>query len=294
MRLGAVLRSCEMRALVELVKLQQASLEGVILIGIDCPGTYEVSEYYKMQANGEFMLEDHLAAAQNGHEITSEGLSIRNACQICVQQIPTEAAAVRIHIFGADLHTEIPVELDEEFAEKLGVQPQGLAEETGRKNTLEKIVNSHRQVREKELLTIKTRMNSNGGIAGLFETCIRCHNCMTVCPICYCKTCLFRTSSFDHPPEHYLGAARRKGAVRLPGDTLLFHLTRMNHMSASCVSCGMCTSACPSDIQVGVIFSAVGEQVQAVFDYVPGRNLDEPLPLVTFQADEWTQVGEAR
>jgi len=137
-------------------------------------------------------------------------------------------------------------------------------------------------------------MNSNGGIAGLFDACIRCHNCMTACPICYCKTCLFRTASFDHPPEHYLTVARRKGAMRLPGDTLLFHMTRMNHMSASCVSCGMCTSACPSDIPVGAIFSAVGEQVQAAFEYVPGRSVEEPLPLITFQANEWTEVGEGR
>ncbi len=156
------------------------------------------------------------------------------------------------------------------------------------------MVARHKQLRDKELLTIRTQMNSNGGIAGFFDTCIRCHNCMTACPICYCKTCLFRTAAFDHEPEHYMTAAHRKGAVRMLGDTLLFHMTRMNHMSASCVSCGMCTSACPSDIQVGAIFSAVGEQVQAAFSYVPGRDLAEPLPLITFQANEWTEVGEAK
>ena len=78
------------------------------------------------------------------------------------------------------------------------------------------------------------------------------------------------------------------------GDTLLFHMTRLNHMSASCVSCGMCSSACPADIPVGVIFSAIGEQVQAVFGYQPGRDVREPLPLVTYQADEWVEIGEER
>ena len=35
-RIGVVLRACELRALVELVKLKQISLENIILIEIDC------------------------------------------------------------------------------------------------------------------------------------------------------------------------------------------------------------------------------------------------------------------
>ena len=44
--LGAVLRPCELRALVELVKLKQASLAGLTLIALDCAGTYELTRYY--------------------------------------------------------------------------------------------------------------------------------------------------------------------------------------------------------------------------------------------------------
>ena len=78
------------------------------------------------------------------------------------------------------------------------------------------------------------------------------------------------------------------------GDTLLFQMTRLNHMAASCVSCGMCSSACPSEIPVGAIISAIGEQVQAEFEYIPGRDIGEPLPLITFHPDEWTEVGEEK
>ena len=38
------------------------------------------------------------------------------------------------------------------------------------------------------------------GIEGVLAACVRCHNCMTVCPICYCKTCLFKSPPFDHEP----------------------------------------------------------------------------------------------
>jgi formate dehydrogenase subunit beta len=49
-KVGAVLRSCEMRALVELVKLQQAELDNLVTVGIDCLGTYEVLAMVPAQA----------------------------------------------------------------------------------------------------------------------------------------------------------------------------------------------------------------------------------------------------
>ena len=43
-KVGVVLRSCEIRALIELVKLQQANLDNLTIIGVDCLGTYEVDD----------------------------------------------------------------------------------------------------------------------------------------------------------------------------------------------------------------------------------------------------------
>jgi formate dehydrogenase subunit beta len=90
----------------------------------------------------------------------------------------------------------------------------------------------------------------------------------------------------------YIGWAKRKGAFRLPADTSLFHLTRLNHMVLSCVGCGMCTQACPADLPVGAVFRSVGHHLQDVFGYLPGRSVDEVLPLITFEEDEWTDLGE--
>jgi formate dehydrogenase (coenzyme F420) beta subunit len=292
-RLGVVLRPCEIRALIELVKLQQATLEGVTLIGLDCPGTYEVAEYMEGQRAGRITLADYLEIAKDGRETGLDGLSLRPACQMCDQPVP-EHADIRLHLFGVGANQDIPVTLSDESASKLQLAQGSAPAADGRQATVDRLIAARRQVREKELAAMQERLDADGGLASLFATCIRCHNCMTVCPICYCKTCLFKTAAFDHSPEHYLTGARRKGAIRMLGDTLLFHLTRLNHMSASCVSCGMCTSACPADIPVGAIFSAVGAQVQAAFDYLPGRDVSEPLPLITFQANEWTQIGEEK
>jgi hypothetical protein len=32
--------------------------------------------------------------------------------------------------------------------------------------------------------------------------------------------------------------------------------------------------------------------VQQAFEYQPGRDVAEALPLITFQPNEWTEVGE--
>jgi formate dehydrogenase subunit beta len=210
---------------------------------------------------------------------------------MCVQPAP-ENADITLHLFGVDPRQGLPLTLSAEIAVALGLAEASTGEADGRQEVVERLVAGRRQVRQTELAGMRSRLASAEGLGGVFAACIRCHNCMTACPICYCKTCLFKTAAFDHPPEYYLAAARRKGGLRLPGDTLLFHLTRLNHMSVSCVSCGMCTSACPAEIPVGTLFSAVGAQVQEAFGYLPGRDVNEPLPLVTFQANEWTEVGE--
>lgn len=290
-RIGAVLRPCEIRALIELVKLQQATLEGLTLIGMDCTGTFEVPGYQGARANGGGAAAA-LAGLQAGQAPALGDLLLREACAMCTHPTP-ENAAVQIEWLGADPAQGIPLALPDELGTALGMAPAA-GDGAARQTAVEVLLNARRGARQQALQAIQARLDAPGGLDELFGACVRCHNCMTVCPICYCKVCLFRSASFDHKPDHYLTAARRKGAVRLLGDTLLFHVTRMNHMSASCVSCGMCTSACPSDIPVGAIFSAVGERVQAAFSYEPGRDPQEPLPLVTFRENEWTEVGEAR
>ncbi len=289
-RIGVVLRPCEICALIELIKLKQASREEILLISFECPGTYEMSTYLELQKDGGFSLDSYLVAAGRLPQAERD-LNLRTACQMCTQPVPKHAD-IHLHLFGVDITRSIPVTISDEIAQEFAFLQVGEPVEETWNTASEKIIEVRNQYRLEEFEKIRSLCASDGGIERLFAACIRCHNCMTACPICYCKTCLFRTKEFDHPPEHYLNISRHKGAIRLLGDTLLFHLTRMNHMSACCVSCGMCTSACPADIPVSTIFSAVGAQIQAAFDYQPGRDIDESLPLVTFLADELESVGE--
>jgi len=283
-KIGAVLRSCELRALVELVKLQQASLDDMVTIGVDCLGTYDVPVYTELDLDMAALL----ATAQSGELNPQEGYSFRDGCQMC-EKPHAEGADITLEFLGADLAAGIPVSLPDEMAEKLGL---AATEGNGHRNEVVKKIGAARsQVRDARFAEIRKQLDQEG-VEGVFAACVRCHNCMTVCPLCYCKTCLFKSPVFDHEPAQYMNWAQRKGAYRLPADTMLFHLTRLNHMVLSCVGCGMCTSACPADLPVGQVFRAIGQQVQGVFEYAPGHSVAEPLPLITFREDEWMEVGE--
>ena len=312
-RIGVVLRPCELRALVELVKLKQASLNDMVTIGVDCLGTYDVPVYNTMRANPSTALRQssgqgsgqvaldmaaQLATAQSGELIPQEGYAFRDGCQMC-EKPHVEEADIVLELFGADLAAGIPVSLSDEVAGKLGMDSveaernQVIKKEPGfkRAEVVEKVVAARTRVRDARFAEMRQRLEREG-VEGVLAACVRCHNCMTVCPICYCKTCLFKSPTFDHEPMQYVNWARRKGAYRLPADTTLFHLTRLNHMVLSCIGCGMCTSDCPAELPVGLVFRAIGQEVQETFDYVPGRSVEDPLPMITFREDEWMEVGE--
>lgn len=289
-KIGALLRSCEIRALIELVKLQQAHLENLMIIGLDCLGTYEVTDYAKLISSEDGSPTMGLVrGAKEGSLSPREGYQFRPACRICEYPVP-QNTALTIGLLGVD-GKRILVEAQEELAERLELTE---GEAASREEVIKKLVEARIEERDRLFAQFRERVVDIPGLLAQFSTCIGCHNCTVACPICYCKECLFRTSTFEHESDRYLRWAQRKGAIQMPTDTLLFQLTRLNHMVTSCVGCGMCESACPSDIPLTTIFRAVGQEVQAMFDYLPGRSLEDELPLATFKEDELTELGETQ
>ena len=98
------------------------------------------------------------------------------------------------------------------------------------------------------------------------------------------------TDVFDYDPGLYLKWSEQKGIVKMPTDTVFYHLTRMSHMSLACVGCGQCTNACPNDIPLTELFRTVAHQTQQAFEYEAGRSVDDKPPLSLYREDEYQEV----
>ena len=282
-KVACVLRPCEMRALIELVKLKQASLEHLLTIGIDCFGTYPVTRYVRLaeeSGNGS-VTEDFI------RKMKGEIPDVREVCSACLDPVP-RACDLSIQLMGNDLEKEISVEATGDKGEEaLGRLNLKEAKDSGER---EKAVEQLIDLRKKQFEEIGKEVE--GFLSVVSAKCINCQNCRNVCPMCYCKQCVFEGPIFDYRSNKYVVWAQKKGTLKMPPDTYLFHLTRMNHMLASCVGCGQCEEACPNDLPVGSVFYTLGRKVQSLFDYEPGRSLEEELPLSTFKEEELQTVED--
>lgn len=285
-KIGVVLRPCELRALVELVKLKQASLDNLVLISMDCPGTYSTADYRKYST--EHTVDDIWRQAKNG-----EALNIREACQVCEHFTPMNADLV-IGLMGVDLNRQVLIEAmtkkGEAILDALRLTA-GVAK--GRETAIAALRAERTGNKEKLWERFGQGMAGLDKLTDVFASCTNCHNCRVACPICYCKQCFMESPTFEWEADKYLSLAEKKGALRLPADTLLFHLTRMTHVGVSCVGCGLCQDACPEGIPLFPLFRRTADEVQKLFEYTPGQNLDEEPPLTVFQQDELKWVEES-
>ncbi|MFW6120942.1 MAG: Coenzyme F420 hydrogenase/dehydrogenase, beta subunit C-terminal domain [Petrotogales bacterium] len=284
---AAVVKPCELRAFIELVKREQGSLENIFFVSLTCGGVYPLS----MVADGN--VDKNLSKYWDGVKKAEIPKNLRPACKGCTEFTPYTADITFDLLVNSDLDKQCIVFLNtkkgEEFAK--GINGEFLEKKLDRKK-LDKIHDKRETEKKKLFDELETKMNGIDGLIEIFGKCIGCHGCSKVCPICYCKLCGFESSDFEYQPSNYETDFRKKGGIRVPPRTLFYHLGRLDHISVSCIGCGSCEDVCPVDIPISVIFKKVGESVQKMFDYIPGKDVEDHIPLITFEEEEFAEVEE--
>ncbi|KPJ60827.1 MAG: hypothetical protein AMJ46_05050 [Latescibacteria bacterium DG_63] len=283
---AAVLRPCELRAFVELIKLEQARRENILLISSTCGGVYPIATLNEEDA--EDRPSRYWEALKTGENLSDS----RDSCRACNHFLPY-TADLTVSLVGKDNLDErctifVNSELGQGFLEDVeGEWGQGAIET----EEIVKLKAEREAERARQHDELKLESLGLEGLVKLFGRCIGCRNCREVCPICYCKLCDFDSLKYENEPLWFQRELDDRHGLRVPPGTILRHLGRLIHMSVSCVGCGMCSDVCPVDIPIASLFNSVGEATQKLFSYVPGKDESDELPQAKVEMKELEELA---
>jgi formate dehydrogenase subunit beta len=112
----------------------------------------------------------------------------------------------------------------EDILNKLGIS---LEEDiSGWEAKVNKLTEERKKERKQTNDALRADIEGIDRLVEAFSACINCHNCMRVCPICYCRQCNFDSDKMKFTFGDYITRAEARGSLMVPTDTLLFHIGR--------------------------------------------------------------------
>jgi formate dehydrogenase subunit beta len=259
-RLGVILRPCELRALVEMVKRAPIDLGRLLTIGVDCLGTLPPEDYEwraDQAASASSLTDEMLQFARQGGILDYRH---RLACQMCAAP-GVQLADLNIHLLGLPVRQHILVQARQaEVAERLHLD-EITSGEAG-SEVIEQHERALAQLAERRQRSLERAIKSLSedephdleGLIAQLEQCGECQDCMSACPICAAE---FPERGAD---GHY------------PRQTMMRWLV-------SCAGCGMCEQACSMQQPLVTIFSLIREKLDEELRYSPGTSWDIALPI---------------
>ncbi|WAI01956.1 Coenzyme F420 hydrogenase/dehydrogenase, beta subunit C-terminal domain [Methanogenium organophilum] len=307
-KIAVTLKGCDAKAMYELAKRNQINLDNVIMIGLNCGGSVSPVQARKMIAEkfetdpdtvikeeidkGQFIIvtEDHEHKGIKIDDLEEEGYGRRPNCQRCKTKIPRQCdlACGNWGVIGdkAGKATFVEVCSDKgaallDAAAKNGAietcepVPQGLVIRGKVENAMLKLGDRCRAEQFEKLGDSEDRLKY---IMDKTSRCIKCYQCIENCPICYCVEC-----------------STKKPHLVIPGEVnppFMFHLIRFSHISDSCINCGQCEELCAMDIPNSLFMHSLQLEMEKMFGFVPGINMDLPVLALVEEPTERRRLSD--
>ncbi len=109
-----------------------------------------------------------------------------------------------------------------------------------------------------------------------FSRCVRCYACRDACSLCYCEECVFDKAKPFNWNEKSVG-------IR---ENTFYHLVRAMHLAGRCIDCGECERACPMDIPIRLLNRFLARQAKNKFKIYPGMNVEEKPMFGSYDVDD--------
>jgi len=305
-KIGVTVKGCDAMGFYELAKRKQINLDNVILIGVNCGGSVSpvlarkmIKEKYDVDPEkvhkeeidkGQFIIE-----YEGGHkgisvdELEEAGFGRRANCRRCKMKIPRQAdlACGNWGVIGPKAGKATFIEVCSEKGAKLldgavkkgilateAANPKGLEIRGKVEGAMFKLADKWRKHDFEGLGDGKDRLKK---IMSETSRCIKCYQCIDVCPICYCVDCTTKNPSMVPPGE-------------LPV-SFMFHLIRYSHIADSCVNCGQCEEVCAAEIPNALIMHAQQVELEKMFGHTPGVNMELPLMAYVEEKEERARLN---
>jgi formate dehydrogenase subunit beta len=307
LKIAIAVKPCDAKAIIELAKRSQISLDNLFLIGLNCTGTLSSAKTKSMMKD-EFgvnpadvvsediednelviRLKDGSEKKKDLAELEDKGYGRRENCRRCETNIPIMADIACGKWGTMDKKTTF-VEICSEKGTRLFEaaieadcikveQPSAEAIDIRKKKDYA-AVELARQWQEKDFTSLE-QMSSDERFDywfGQFSLCIKCYGCRDACPICYCKDCFLEADrGFILPGE-------------IPPD-VMFPMIRITHVMDSCVNCGQCQDACTMELPLSNLIFLLSKKIDAIFKYEPGMDVNKLPPLRTVTDEELSLNG---
>lgn len=302
MRIAAVVKGCEAKALIELAKRNQVDLGDVLLIGLNCSGTISpltarrmVAEKYGLDpdlvrnisfSKGRCLVEMSEKMVEIPiEELEQDGYGRRLCCQRCMTRIPRQCDIVCGNwgvigeYTGKSTFVEICSQKGGEVvlsAAQAGfvciepADPKGIEIRSRVEDVMDIL---SRQNRTEQFSGINTGDRLLEQMMKDMSRCIKCYQCTEGCPLCICEDCRIKKPWLVRP-----------GQIPPP---FMFHLIRVSHIADSCVNCGQCEDRCPMDIPNSLFMNALQVELENMFGYHAGDRAGKPVVAKVNELEEW-------